>query len=326
MLHREMDAGRATMRAMRVIVLLLLSLAVASAQTIRVGIIGTDTSHAPAFTRILNDSSDPQHIPGAKVVAAFKGGSPDIESSRERIDRFTAELRDKWGVEIVDDIATLCSKVDVVLLESVDGRKHLPQVRTVFEAGKPVFIDKPLAASYADAKEIARLAKQHGVPWWSSSSLRYSPAVADVQVDNVRGAITWGPAPLEATHELDLSWYGIHAVELLYSVMGTGCVRVQRTFTEGADVIVGTWSDGRLGTVRTIRDGQRKYGVLAIGEKETKVSERGSGSYAALLKHVVPFFKDGKPPVPNDETMEIFAFMDAALRSKNAGGMAVALR
>ena len=314
------------MRTMRLIILLLAGLVVASSQTIRVGIIGIDTSHAPAFTRILNDPTDADHVPGAKVVAAYKGGSPDIASSRDRVDKFTAELRDKWGVEIVDDIATLCSKVDVILLESVDGRKHLPQVRAVFEAGKPVFIDKPLAASYADAKEIARLGKQHGVAWWSASSLRYSPAVADVQVDNVRGAITWGPAPLEATHELDLSWYGIHAVELLYSVMGTGCVRVQRTFNEGADVIVGTWSDGRLGTVRTIRDGQRKYGVLAIGEKETKLSERGSGAYAEILKRIVEFFKTGKPPVPNDETMEIFSFMDAALRSKNFGGEAVALR
>jgi hypothetical protein len=274
----------------------------------------------------LNDPDDPDHVPGAKVVAAYKGGSADIASSRERVDRFTAELRDKWGVEIVDDIATLCSKVDVVLLESVDGRKHLPQVRPVFEAGKRVFIDKPLAASFEDAQEIARLGKKHGVPWWSASSLRYSPAVADVAVDNVRGAVTWGPAPLEATHELDLSWYGIHAVELLYSVMGPGCVRVQRTYTDGADVIVGTWRDGRLGTVRTIRDGKRKYGVVAIGENETKVSERGSGSYAALLKHVVEFFKTGEPPVPNDETMEIFSFMDAALRSKNNGGKAVALR
>lgn len=315
------------MQAMRTAFLLLpLALSFASAQPIRVGIIGIDTSHAPAFTRILNDPEDPDHAPGARVVAAYKGGSPDIASSRERVERFTEELRSRWGVEIVEDIPTLCSKVDAVLLESVDGRKHLPQVRPVFAAGKPVFIDKPLAASYADAKEIARLAEQHGAAWWSASSLRYSQAAADVRVENVRGAVTWGPAPLEPTHELDLSWYGIHAVELLYSVMGAGCVRVQRTYADGADVIVGAWRDGRLGTVYTIRDGKRKYGVLAVGEKETKVSERGGGAYAALLKRVVQFFRDGKPPVPHEETLEIFAFMDAALRSKNAGGKAVALR
>src|SRR5262252_3372989 len=93
----------------------------AQTQEIKVGMIGLDTSHVTAFTKLLNDKSDPNHVPGARVVAAFKGGSPDVESSYTRIDRFTAELKDKWGVEIVDSIEELCKKVDAVLLESVDG-------------------------------------------------------------------------------------------------------------------------------------------------------------------------------------------------------------
>ncbi|MCI0391928.1 MAG: gfo/Idh/MocA family oxidoreductase, partial [Acidobacteria bacterium] len=115
----------------------------AQTQEIKVGIIGLDTSHVTAFTKLLNDKSDHNHIPGARVVAAFKGGSPDVEASRTRIDRFTAELKDKWGVEIVGSIEELCKKVDAVLLESVDGRPHLNQVRPVFAAKKRVFIDKP---------------------------------------------------------------------------------------------------------------------------------------------------------------------------------------
>ena len=145
---------------------------------IRVGIIGTDTSHVTAFTRLLNDRSDPNHVAGARVVAAFKGGSPDVEASRTRIDRFAAELKDKWGVEFVNSIEELCEKVDAVLLESVDGRPHLQQVRPVFKAKKRVFIDKPFTASYADAREIVRLSRESGVAFFSSSSLRF---VADVQ-------------------------------------------------------------------------------------------------------------------------------------------------
>src|SRR5262245_46434551 len=119
-----------------------------SDHVIRLGMIGLDTSHVIAFTKALNDPNNPEHVAGARVVAAFKGSSPDIESSVDRIEGFTAELREKWNVEIVNDIPTLCKKVDAVLLESVDGRPHLEQVRPVFAAGKPVFIDKPLAASY----------------------------------------------------------------------------------------------------------------------------------------------------------------------------------
>lgn len=310
---------------MRFLLFLLLAAAPLSAQ-IKVGIIGCDTSHCPAFTRILNDPSNPNHVPGAKVVAVYPGGSPDLPSSANRVDGYTAELRDKWGAEVVDSIPALCAKVDAVLLESVDGRVHLEQVKPVFEAGKRVFIDKPLAATLADAREIARLGKQHGVPWWTSSSLRYADAVQEVQVKGLTGAITWGPGPIEATHELDLSWYAIHPIELLYTLMGTGCERVRRTYSDGADVIVGEWKDGRLGTVRTIREGKSGYGAVAFGEDEIKVSTNAGGAYAPMLQRVVQFFRDGKPPVPNEETLEIFAFMEAALRSKQQGGAAVELK
>jgi predicted dehydrogenase len=291
------------------------------------GIIGLDTSHVIAFTRVLNDKANPNHVPGAKVVAGYRGGSPDIASSRDRLDKFTAQLREEYGVEIVDDIPTLCSKVDGILLESVDGRKHLEQVKPVFEAGKRVFIDKPLAATLEDAKEIARLGKQHGVPWWSSSSLRYSGAAEELRgVEGIKGAIVWGPSPLEPTHHLDLAWYGIHPVELLFTIMGPGCVSVSRTFTDGADVISGIWADGRIGAVRTIRDGESGYGGIAFGEKEIRVSDKSGAAYSEMLKQVVQFFRTGQPPVPNEETLEVFSFMDAALRSKDRGGMPVKLR
>ncbi len=304
----------------------LLFVGLVSAADIKVGIIGLDTSHAPAFTRILNDKSDPDHIPGAKVVAAFPGGSPDIASSRDRLGEYTARLRDEFGVEIVDDIRTLCSKVDAVLLESIDGRKHLEQVRAVFEAGLPVFIDKPLAASLEDAREIVRLGKKHGVPWWSASNVRYHAAADKVRLPMPHGVITWGPAPFEPTHHLDLSWYGIHPVELLFSLMGTGCQSVTRTYTEGAGVIVGTWKGGRLGTVRAIRDGKRGYGAIVYGDKEIKVADSVGAAYPQLMREVVKFFGTRVPPVSNEETLEIFAFMDAALRSKENGGAPTKLR
>jgi predicted dehydrogenase len=198
----------------------------AQTQEIKIGMIGLDTSHVTAFAKLLNDKSDPNHVPGARVVAAFKGGSPDVESSRARVDRFTAELKDKWGVEIVGSIEELCKKVDAALLESVDGRPHLNQVRPVFAAKKRVFIDKPFAASYADAREIVRLSRESGTPFFSSSSLRFADDLQAMKRDEKLGALigafTYGPAPTEPHHP-DLFWYGIHAVEMLYTLMGPGC-------------------------------------------------------------------------------------------------------
>lgn len=293
---------------------------------IRVGIIGTDTSHVPAFTKLLNDKSSPDHIPGARVVAAYKGGSPDLESSYTRVDKFAEEIRTKYGVEIVPDIPTLLKKVDAVLLESVDGRVHLEQAKPVIAARKPLFIDKPLAATLEDAREIARLAKEAGVPWFSSSSLRYGEIATKMKYDDATGAITWGPGPIDKTHHLDLAWYAIHPIELLYSLLGPGCQEVTRISTEGADEITCRWKDGRIGTVRAVRP-YSNYGAIVFRPKEVVQSpSKNAVGYASLVKEIVKFFQTGVPPVPNSETLEIFAFMDAALRSKEAGGKPVPLR
>jgi predicted dehydrogenase len=299
-----------------------------SSRPLRVGIIGLDTSHVIAFTKLLNNSSSPDHVPGARVVAAFKGGSPDIESSRTRIDGYTAELRDQWKVEIVDSIPALCEKVDAVLLESVDGRPHLEQVKPVLAARKPVFIDKPLAASYRDAFEIAQLARQAGVPWFSSSSLRFWEEVERLKSSPEAGAIlgvqTHGPAPTEPHHP-DLMWYGIHAVEMLFTVLGSGCETVTRVHTEGADVVVGKWKDGRLGVVRGIRNGKQDYGMTLFGEKAILHSENKPFGYRPLLVEIVKFFQTGVPPVDPEDTLEMFAFMQAADLSKAKGGASVRL-
>lgn len=296
---------------------------VLTAADLRIGIIGTDTSHATAFTKQLNET------PGIRVTAAYKGGSADIEASRSRVDMFANELHSKYNVKIVDSIEELCKQVDAVLLESNDGRVHLKQARIVIAAHKPVFIDKPLASTLEDAREIAKLAKAAGVPWFSSSSLRFDGA-ASLRSADLSGALTWGPGPLEEHHQLDLTWYAIHPIEMLYTIMGQGCEEVTRIVTADSDVIVGRWKDGRIGTVRTLRP-YGDYGAVVFRKKakgqasevSTKVEDAG---YTPLVDEIVKFFQTGKVPVAPEETLEIFAFMDAAQRSKEAGGKPMALR
>src|SRR5512140_2773074 len=124
---------------MKLVYLSMLALATAgtvAAAELRLGIIGTDTSHATAFTETLNNPAAKGHISGARVVAAFKGGSPDIPSSANRVEGYAATLKDKYGVKFSDTIEEMCRNVDVVLLESVDGRPHLEQVKPVLKAKK----------------------------------------------------------------------------------------------------------------------------------------------------------------------------------------------
>jgi hypothetical protein len=305
---------------------LILSVLPSTAATIRLGIIGTDTSHATAFTEMLNNESSPDHVPGGRVVAAYKGGSPDIESSATRVDQYAEELRTKWQVHFYPNIAELCQHVDAVLLESVDGRVHLAQARAAIAAHKPLFIDKPLASTLEDAREIARLAKTAGVPWFSSSSLRFGEIAETMKFADATGVETWGPGPLEPHHQLDLSWYAIHPIELLYTLMGPGCEEVSRTSSPDADLIAGRWKDGRIGTVRALRP-YSDYGAVVFRPKQIVESpSRPADSYRPLVVEIMKFFESGQTPVPNQETLEIFAFMDAAQRSKDEGGRPMRLR
>ena len=314
------------MPKVKLFIAFLLSCLLATGADLRLGIVGTDTSHVTAFTRILNDNSLPDHVPGARVVAAFKGGSKDVKESATRVDKFAEELKTKWKVEFSNDIPSLCRKVDAVLIESVDGRPHLEQAKAVIAAGKPMFIDKPLASTLADARQIAKLARDAGVPWFSSSSVRFGEMGTNMKYPDTMGVATWGPGPIEEHHQLELSWYAIHPIELLFTLMGTGCEEVTRTYTDGADVIVGRWKGGRIGTVRALRP-YGGYGALVFRAKTVERSNpKVASDYRALVVEIVKFFETKQPPVSNDETLEIFAFMDAAQRSKDAGGAPMKLK
>ncbi|MBN2577566.1 MAG: Gfo/Idh/MocA family oxidoreductase [Pirellulales bacterium] len=290
---------------------------------IRVGIIGLDTSHAVAFTKTLNAPDNQGDLAGVRVVAAYPGGSPDNPGSWNRVSGFTKQLR-KMGVEIVGSIDELLPKVDAVMLMSIDGRTHLKQARSVIAAGKPLYIDKPLAGSLADALKIFQLAEEKNVPCFSASSLRFSSGFQAARsgksrFGKVRGCTAWSPLHLEAHHP-DLFWYGIHGVETLFTIMGPGCEKVKRA---APNKVIGVWKDGRKGI---FKEGTRRsqYGATVEGEKATGSAGKYEG-YPPLVVAIAKFFKTGKPPVAAEETVEIYAFMEAADESRRRGGAEVTL-
>ena len=291
----------------------------------RIGIIGLDTSHSVAFTAALNDPLADKAFAEFRVVAAYPKGSNDIQSSVERIKGYTEEVKN-LGVEIVNSIAELLTKVDFVLLETNDGRVHLEQALQVLKAGKMMFIDKPLAASLADVIKIFDAARKYNLDIFSSSSLRFIPGtkeIAEGKIGKVLGADTYSPATIEKTHP-DLFWYGIHGVELLYTVMGSGCEKISRVYTEKTDIVVGSWKDGRIGTFRGMRWGKPDFGGTVFGEKANSVFGKWEG-YKPLLIEIIKFFQTGIAPVTEQETLEIYAFMEAADESKRKGGREVSI-
>lgn len=317
--------NKTTLPAALLLVFLVLSLtAAAEAKDLRLGMIGLDTSHVIAFTKLIND---PAKNYGCKVVVGYPGGSPDIPSSANRVDNYTKQLQNEFGVEIVDSIEELCRKVDGVLLESVDGRPHLEQARPVIAAKIPLFIDKPMAGNLADVLEIFQLAREYNVACWSSSSLRFSPGIIDIRKNSdigvVVGCDAFSPCSLEEHHP-DLYWYGVHGVEILFTIMGTGCESVRRIQTNDTEFVVGVWKDGKIGTYRGIKKGKADYGALVYGTKGIIQSGK-YGGYEPLVVEIIKFFKTGQVPVQAEETIEIFAFMSAADESKAKDGEPVVI-
>ncbi len=296
---------------------------------IRIGIVGADTSHVTAFTKLINDVSDPAHVPGGRVVACVPTQSPDWDKSYTRVEGFKKDLQDKYNVQLMDSIPEMLKQVDAVLLESVDGRRHLAELKEVVKAKVPVYIDKPFAASLKDAKAMVKLLQKKGIPAWSSSGLRFEVNLEKWLAEphgKITGATTWGPAAIEA-QQPGWYWYGIHAVEELYRIMGPGCKKVRCASSEQSDVATGEWADGRIGVVRGNRAGEGEFGAVLHGDDSIVFIPRNKEVplYAALVRNIMQFFQTKQAPVPLEETLEIMAFIDAVNKSGATNGRPVEL-
>jgi predicted dehydrogenase len=292
-------------------------------EPLKVAIIGVDTSHAVAFTALINDPKAAGPLARIEVVAAFPGGSDDIPASRERVPGFVEQLR-KSGVRIASTIEDAATDADAFLLESVDGRVHLEQFRRI-ASGKPVFVDKPAASSTADFIEMMKIAEETNTPFFSSSALRYCPEIlkvaADDSVGKVLGASTSTPMQIEPHHP-ELFWYGIHGVEALAALLGPGCQSVVRRETENCVLVAGQWNDGRQGTLWALKTANPVYSFVRYGDKSVSCAAGFSG-YQNLVQEIGKFFVTRKPPVSAEATREILAFMEAADLSRAQDGAPV---
>jgi hypothetical protein len=287
-----------------------------------------------AFAQNFHDPKAPEELKGLKIVACYPSFSPDLKSSADRVEEFKKGLVEKHQVKMTGSIEEMLEQVDAVLLESVDGRRHLKELIPVAKAGKPCYVDKPFTAGLKDAKEMVKVIKEHKLPCFSASSLRFDSAFANFLAEvkkeketskdkggaaGIIGCDAYAPASLDPTNP-GFFWYGIHGVEILYTLMGPGCKRVACSSTPDGDLAVGVWLDGRIGTMRGIRKGPHHYGAAVLSDKGVKALPASGDFYKGLCLAIAKFFRTREVPVPIDETLEICAFIDAALRSSEKGG------
>ncbi|MBS1798522.1 MAG: oxidoreductase [Acidobacteria bacterium] len=299
---------------------LMLAAPLGYAADLRLGIIGTDSSHSVEFARLLNDATSKDHVAGATIVVAFRGGNPSLPLSRDRIEKFTSQLKNQWKIPFVASIGELCPQVDGLLILSVDPAARLHEFKEAATCRKPIFIDKPLAGALKEAMEIDQYATLNHIPWFSASALRFpaSPLPEDIVSANI-----WGPGALgklDEGYDLDLAWYGIHSIELLYAAMGSGIARVARIHTPDSDTITAVWRDGRYGTVHLVRPTAPFSTVFQLASGKLSDVEAFPVNYRPQLQAIVDFVRTGTPPVSAAATLEEFAVMQAAQLSMEHNG------
>lgn len=307
---------------------------------VRIGVLGLDNYQAVAYAQLFNSPKATGDLAGLKVVAAYPIGSEDIAESKTSLPKWKEQIG-KFGVEMVDSVDELLKRCDAVMIMSLDARHHLQQVEPVLRAKKPVYIGRPLAASLDDALAIFKLAAETKTPCWSSSQHRYSPGFAGMkdhpEVGKVLGCDVYGGCTSDPNTP-EFVWSALHSIETLYAILGPGCVSVTCTSSPTAEQFTCTWSDGRIGTFRGIKQGAVKYSATVFGDKG--VSTAGIYGHGVPVKGIVPttdkymgyegialemakFYKGGPTPVAPEETIEIFALLEAAQQSKAAGGKTV---
>lgn len=292
-------------------------------RNLKIGLIGMDTSHSISFTQLLNDSRHPYHVAGGTVVVGFPGGSPDFELSISRVEGFTKQLKDQFGIKIVESPEIVAEESDAILILSGDGRVHLDQFRRIVSYGKPVFIDKPLAVQSKEAEQIMKLASTYNVSLISSSASRFSDVLRQALKDDSKGCIVgadvYGPTDIVPTQP-GFFWYGIHSIEMLYTIMGPGCKQVMTTSSAKHDLIVGIWEGGSLGTMRGNRVGNRSFGVTIHREKGSEyvdITAHPKPRQASLLVNLLNMFRTGEVTIKPEETLEMIRFIEAANESRD---------
>lgn len=296
---------------------------------LKIGFVGLDTSHVSVFARMINDPADPNHCSGGRVVAGYPGGSSDFPASRDRVGRFTEELRQLHGAEILDSPESVADRSDLVFITAVDGRVHRELFSRVVGAGKPVFIDKPFTVSSVDAKAILGMARSAHLPVMSCSSLRYAEELIQAKAclaGQIRGCDVFGPLTEEPTQP-GLFWYGCHLIEMLVSVMGPGCREVRCVREEGHDSLRAVWADGRLATLRGNRDTHRRWGAVIHGAEKALYADCSVGrpDSKGMIEAIFSSLPLGRSGVPEAEMLEVVRLIEAANQSRESDGRAVAL-
>lgn len=275
----------------------------------KIGVIGTDSSHAIAFaTRLQEKGHD---------IIAFKGGS-SLALSQSRIETIVQQLKE-MGVTFVETLAQLHKQCDAFLITSVDAAQHRMQFEELALSKKPVFIDKPLANTSEQASEIIKLAQRRGIPLMSCSALRFADCVQQAKNKSIEAVDI--VAPLLMLDPYDYFYYGVHALEMI-AVLKPVAIRSATVHHQAKQhFITLQFEDGTISTIRGYLQKRQSFQIAVHNEANSDWHEIAAGDvhfYDRLIDAVERFFITKESPVTEEETLQIIRTLEQITASTKA--------
>ncbi len=281
----------------------------------KIGLIGNDTSHVEVFANLLHNREHAFYLGGAEFAGYIECHSDDMQLSRERAPHFK-EVLNRFGIKRYETIDELDRSVDAWLIVGVDGTRHLEWFSRIVHFQKPVFIDKPVAASLADFDQMTSLSEKWNTPLFSSSSLRFSVDVQAVKNEEIDFLYAYGPLPFQEKMP-GYYWYGIHSLEWIDELFNSDVASVERVKLEEYELVHFVFTDGRRAVFRGEYEWKDKFGGTAhIQGKPVHLDlwKMEKPYYVSLLEEMICFFRTGESPVPPGRTRRILEWIEALNR------------
>ena len=287
---------------------------------IKIGILGTDNSHSITFASHFNLKESKQRIPGGKIVAIY-----GLEEARN------LEVAQKGQVPvIVKRPEDLIGLVDAAIVDFRHGSRHLQYAKPMIQAGIPTFIDKPFAASVADARAMVALARKHRVPITSFSTVRFGTGLEAfkkevAQIGRVKALVVTGPGNARDPHD-GIFFYAVHQVELMLELFGTDVTWARGVEQDGTLVGSVQYRTGMLATIhQTGTAAFHSFAAVAFGDKGQARYDSASSPDMSLIatKVILRMFRTGVRPLDDDAITASTRVLAAIQESARRGGAAV---
>lgn len=280
-------------------------------ESFKIGIIGAENSHTAGFGKLFNTE---KAFPGMEVTHLW--GETEAFAKKA--------MKDGNIPQVVKDPNDMLGKIDGLIVDHRHGKYHLEPAIPFIKAGIPTFIDKPFCYRASEGNSFLALARKHGTPVTSFSSIAHSYETFAIKeqlknIKNINQVVRYGPVDLESKYG-GIFFYGSHIVQPLLYLFGDNVHKVQVHQNGKNSSASLVFKDGMLATLVFTT---KKYGWSTHIESEdgittlkSDIEEKSPGkNYVDMAE----MFKTGKEPRSHQSIIHCVAVLEALEKSITSG-------